>query len=582
MAVRTATLRYPDPFRFLADQAALARTGTLLLPTGTVDGEPAPELKVDLVIPTVGRIGPLVAQVMSVLPDGSVATRVLEIPEAVTTAAEPVLRLLAAARDHLLRTGEVGPAGNADPAELARLAARVAELEAQLREAEARRAQAVRAAIQSPPAERPSGDAPEGVAGLTRRPRGLPLPPLDPDRLRGSGSLDDGSLRDFWMTAAVEKRTGILTIRLDSGRVRHGFWSKGGPVGWRTEPIDEEEVLGVLLLRSGQITREQLAESLRVMHEQDVRQGEALIDLGLINFAQLVLLLQKQAEFVFQRVVNERGGTWSFHGVDELPERFLNPPIRVASYFYRQLRARAKVLPAEELAESLRPLLDRYVYVAPGSERILEEMRLTAEEQGFIKIVSQTSYRLRELSSVSNLPRSVTAMVVWCLRELNLLEFRSDEATARVEARVAQALGSRRAIAQKGTLFERLDIHWICTTRDVEAAYRKLSAEFPARDYGRFGPEWTEAVELITRRIEEAYQQLRVDAERREYRRTVIERPMIEQSAQLLAAKGEMAVMKQNWPEAFECYSKAVELMPQVPEYRDGLQRATAAGGGPG
>ena len=44
--------------------------------------------------------------------------------------------------------------------------------------------------------------------------------------------------------------------------------------------LQEGEVLGVLLYRSQQLTREQLAESLEMMEERNMRQGEALIEMG--------------------------------------------------------------------------------------------------------------------------------------------------------------------------------------------------------------------------------------------------------------------------------------------------------------
>lgn len=575
MAVRSAIRRYPNPFALLADVDGPLRSGTLVLPPDALDGEPAPEFKLDLVIPEIGRVGPLQAQVITALPQGGYAVRLPDRSVELEAAAEKVRRLLEQARLHLLSTGAVAPPGGADAAELERSRLRVKELERALHVSEAARVELGRAGG--------GGEGPRGASGGGAEPpravRGYHVPPLDPAEATLQGNLGDVSIRDAWMRLAVDKTTGIFTWKLPGGRMRWGFWHKGGPVGFRSEPVDEQEVLGVLLFRANQITREQLAESLRIMQERGVRQGDALVDMGVLTFTQLVLLLQKQAEFIFQRVQAEREGTWTFHALDELPERFLNPAIRVAAMLFRQLRTRSKDLPAEELAESLRPRLDRYVYLVKGAERVIEEMRLTPDEQGFIRIITQTSYRLRELSSVSNLPRSGTASMVWSLDQLRLLDYRVEEAVARGEARVSKLLGSRKTTLRKGTLFDRLDIHWICTSRDVEASWKRLSEEFPEGDYGRFGPEWAADVEAITRGLREAYEKLRDDHARREYRASIIERPMIDQSAQMLAGKGEMAVLKQNWREAYECYSKANELMPGVAEYRSALQVAISQGG---
>ena len=49
---------------------------------------------------------------------------------------------------------------------------------------------------------------------------------------------------------------------------------------------------------------------------------------------------------------------------------------------------------------------------------------------------------------------------------------------------------------------------------------------------------------------------------------------MIEQSAIMLAGKGDMALMKDNMVEAWDCFSKAAELMPNVQSYRAGAEQS--------
>jgi len=43
----------------------------------------------------------------------------------------------------------------------------------------------------------------------------------------------------------------------------------------------------------------------------------------------------------------------------------------------------------------------------------------------------------------------------------------------------------------------------------------------------------------------------------------------------LLGKKGEMAIMRKDRREASSCFSKAVELVPGEPLYRDGLRRSS-------
>ena len=71
---------------------------------------------------------------------------------------------------------------------------------------------------------------------------------------------------------------------------RYAFIDKGGIVGWKSEPLIEFEVMGMLLLQNKQITQEQLALSLELMEEKGIRQGEAFIQMGLMTFSQIVFL----------------------------------------------------------------------------------------------------------------------------------------------------------------------------------------------------------------------------------------------------------------------------------------------------
>ena len=603
MPVRYATRRYPDLVSFLGDYEANLGRGIMVLPSGTLADEPAPELKVDVVLPGPTRIGPLEAQVLRRLVDGSIALQLTKVPEALGAAAAQAEATVEQIKAWLLARGRVGPPVQASAAEVERLAARVGELEEALARAEAARLELARvlaaaqarladagghaqlgdvsdgAVLGSPqPPLAGTGAAGTGAAGIPGQ-RGFPLPNLAGREPRLSGTVGTLEFRQALMALAVERATGLLTLRSPDGRTRWGFWSKGGPVGWRSEPIDEQEVLGVLLLRANQLTKDQLRQSLDIMEARGCRQGEALIEMGVLTFAQLVMLLQKQTEFVVQRVLAAREGTWTFHDVSEHAERFMPPPVRVAALLFRALRTQAKELPTEELSGALRPHFDQYIYLAAGVERTLEEMRLSGDEQMLMKIVAGTSYRLRELSSVSSLSRSATATMVYCLLQLGLLEFRDEEAAARGGGRLARDLLSRKMVAQKGTLFDRLEVHWICTGAEVEAAWRRLSAQFSVDEPNRYGEEWRETVELIARGLVEAYERLRTDTRRREYRAEVIERSMVEQSAMMLAGKGDMELLKSNNREAFECYAKAVELIPNSGEYTAGLQKARAAAG---
>ncbi len=540
MAVRRATRQYNSVVEFLEDHAGPLSQGMVLLPAGTIDGEPAPELKLDLVVPPIGRLGPVVAQVVHRGPDGSVALRVPEWPRSVEGRISDLLTAVDELRDWFIEQGQLVDAKG----------------------------------VPAPPADAAGGPA---DAEPTRRAgRGFSVPDLrgvDPDE---RGGRDPAELRPTLIRFASERRTGIMTFTRPDGQIRYGFWYQGGPVGFRTEPMDEGEVLGVLLYKASQITKEQLRESLDIMQKEGCRQGEAFIQMGIMSFPQLVMVLGKQAEFVFQRTMADTRGDWSFHTLDKLPERFLPSPLKVPAMLFRGLYQRAREMKSDTLYTSLKDYLDRYIYVPDSSARLVPDMRFSMNEGRLIETIQNNSWRLREVYSVSPLSRAMTAAMLRALIDLDFFEFKAEQSDERAQGALQALIDRKKDQIFKGSHFDVLEVHWICLTEEVEAAYQRLKAEFTPARFRGMSPKAIADISAINQKIDDAREVLGDAHRRREYRKDVIEESKITQSAALLAKQGEMAVLRNDRSHATACFAKAVELVPGVGDYRAGLQRARA------
>ncbi len=413
--------------------------------------------------------------------------------------------------------------------------------------------------------------APEAAAPASR---GFRVPNVQAADAARSGSLGDRSLQDAMLDLAVQRTTGLLVLHCADGRKRVGFWNKGGPVGFRTDPVQEAEVLGVLLFKAGQVDKAQLAESLERMKRTGQRQGEAFIEMGLMTFSQLIMVLGKQTEFVLQRVLAETAGTWEFHDLDSLPEQFLPPPVRVPSLLYRSLVAKARSLPAEQLAAAYRKNIDQYIHFNEKVSSILADVQFDAAERKILEIMHSNTWRMREVFSMSPISRQGTAAVLWAMVELQFLEFDRDEDAERYLRRVSEMVDRKRRQLRKCTHFEVLDVHWISLPEEIEAGYQRLREETDPSNYTGLSQELVDGLMTIRARMDESHALLMNDARRREYRKTFLEPMMISQSAELLAKKGEMAIMRKDRREGSLCFAKALELEPNNAEYREGLQRA--------
>jgi len=568
MAVRQATRRFETLTEFLGVWRREIRAGALALRPEDLDGEAAPNLRVDLVLPVVGRLGPIPTQVVSRGADGSTYLKIPALPEDVTKGIDGLLSLVDEVAAYLLESGQHVPRDTMEQAVRQAVGAAQQQAQEELR--------ALRRELAERPADGGGGSTGEARVVTNVKPgsRGFDIPDVSVLEPAFEGSLGDRSLRDAMVQLALHRATGLLVVFTDDGIRRFGFWERGGPVGFRIEPIDQRAVLGVLLYRAGKVDKAQLKQSLAIMEEQSIRQGEALIQLGTLNFPQLVMALQKQVELHLQKIMRMDAGVWAYFSLDSLPERFITPPLNVPSILFRALLNYSRQLPMEQIAEAHRPNMDLYVYFAEGVAEAASEINFKAAERKFLEIMASNSWRLRELFSVSNLSRTDTSAVVWALNEMGFLDFRKVETSERFLTRVSHRINQKTKQLTKGSLFDIIEVHWICLQPEIDAARKRVHAEFAGRDYQKVPDDLKEKIRTILTQVDEAHVTLSDERQRRALRQELIEKDMIQASGDILAKKGEMAILKGDARAALDCWGKAVELLPNNGAFKEGFNRA--------
>ena len=546
MAVRHQTFEYANLGAFLRAYEEHISKSSLFFAAGAIDKDVANEFKLDLLVPLIGRQGPIPAQVVHRGPDGSIGVHLPDIPGPVQKAIDGLLASITDIRNHLVESKQVVSRDDYNKL-LKRLA--VAETAAE--------------------SSQSSGESRAKRAG-----RGIPIPNTSGRAPLHQGSLSDRSLRDTMVGLAVEQSTGLLTVKYPDGTVRYGYWLRGGPVGWRTDPMKEDEVLGVLLYKAEQITAEQIKMSLEIMKRDGCRQGEALVEMGLLDFATLIRVLGKQNEFVLQKVMTDRQGEWAFHTLDRLPEQFLTSPLKVVALLFRALYTSTREMRTAEINERIEPNLDRYLAISEESNHVLMEMQLNPKEQGLIDVIQSNSWRLREVYSVSPMGRAQTSALLWCLDELALLNMADQEDESRTKARIAEQI-ERKKKQLRGTHFDILELHWVCLRSEVQDAYNRMKKQYDIERFSQLSAEQEELLEKIHARFDEAFANLESDSSRRRYRAEVVEKDAIVNSADMLGKQGEMAIMRRDRAAACGAFAKAAELVPGEASFRDGLRRAT-------
>jgi hypothetical protein len=527
MPTRQVTRRYASLEEFLGEIRATLSRGGLFLTHAHVGDEPAKEIMLDLEVPMLGRLGPIPAQMVHADPGKGWGFRLVEVPADVQR-------------------------------EIDRLAATVV---------------AAKALVE---AERPAAPPLIAGAGIYKGERGYAIPVLSGAPAL-TGELGDASFRDAIIQMALMKATGVMEVRTRNADrstvVRHGFWREGGPVGWRTDPIQDDDVLGMLLYRSKQIQKEHLDASLEVMRGSPLRQGEALMLLGVLSFSEVLGALGKQNDVVLQKVMQSKAGGWAFYPTDGLPERFVVSPLPVLPRIYRALLdAGGEIDPNE-----FRAMTDRieHLYVVLREELIerRKEFEFAEGEEKLLDILATQPLRGRDLATRTSLGRKTTTLVLWALDELGLVDFQEDAGTSEATERILTRLTDKEKQVASKNPFDILDAHWSATTEDIKTAYKKAIADFTP-DVRGLDQGIRDRLAAIVKAIEEAYVDLRADDRRRLRRKQFVDEARIQSSAELFARKGEIAIERKDGRGAMICYLKAQELVPKDDRFAQGIQKA--------
>ncbi len=395
-----------------------------------------------------------------------------------------------------------------------------------------------------------------------------------------SGKVDEKSMTELLMELYRTKARGVLEIKSEAGR-RLAYVDKGGIVQWASDPIIQDECLGVLLAKAKKIDQSQLRESLELMNSTGQQQGQCFIDMGVLTFPQLVVSLMTQVDLITRTIMRGSDGTFAFHAQQKLDKEFITPPMKAAAFLYAFFRKRFAQASTVELDGMVVDFMDRYTVLAKDVP--IGDMKLKKPELRFLEIVGARSYRSREIFTVSNMGRASTLQALMTLLELDMLSFVEGEDTAQRLAGFQKKLSAKINSLDGANPFDVLEIHWTSLDRQFKEGYEKSRTEWERFGRGmKFPPEVEAMRGRILESLAAAYERVGEKKKRVLVRKEYFEDQQHEFSADLLFKQGDMLMVRGRWDEVIECFEKASELMPRDGKYKQMLQlaRSKKAGGG--
>ncbi len=133
------------------------------------------------------------------------------------------------------------------------------------------------------------------------------------------GSLKAFGVTDILQLIQMQNKTGVLTIRNATGdEAVHIFFYRGRIIDADAEPRHLEDRLGYVLVRTGQITPQQLEEALQIQKKTLRKLGLVLKDIGALDEAALRRALEIQIMQTIFRTFYWQDGTYAFENRDDI------------------------------------------------------------------------------------------------------------------------------------------------------------------------------------------------------------------------------------------------------------------------
>ncbi len=125
------------------------------------------------------------------------------------------------------------------------------------------------------------------------------------------GTLRDFSFADILQLISLQRKTGVLTLRTEENLVTLSF-QDGCIVGASTLNQHTEDMIGLILLKRGEITQQELDAALRRQEETLQRLGRILIDHHVVPIDTVRVALQQQILQIVYRVFRWSDGEYHF------------------------------------------------------------------------------------------------------------------------------------------------------------------------------------------------------------------------------------------------------------------------------
>lgn len=355
--------------------------------------------------------------------------------------------------------------------------------------------------------------------------------------------------------------TGVLIVKA-MGMEKKAYFKLGFLREIESFPPDPREMFGVLLRSQGKLTDEDIRKSLEVMRDKHVFQGEALLLLGKLKLDELDNLLTWQQNIKLFNLFLIKDFTYEFR---ELPSEKIPKGFNINLYGNIFLFLK-KTLTVNDIKQYIDDNSQSYCIPVKPTPFNPDECFVRREDRKFYEIILNSSppLRVNQLFERSPFSKSETYITIYSFVKMGFVNLQTRIDTSEFDLKKFSEL--YRDFAEVMDYFQILGIHWSSCSEEINAALEKRQREFRSRETDL--PDIKDLKTKILKRVEEAYNFLKEEKNRIEYRKKILDKFAVSTGAQVLFEKGEISLeLRQNIVDAYELFASAYDLAPQNPDY---------------
>ena len=390
-----------------------------------------------------------------------------------------------------------------------------------------------------------------------------------------TGSLQDTPVYMIYKALSERRATGRLSLRSEGSSAE--VHVQGGRIMLVVEsPPVPGERLGDLLVARGALDRGARDAALARAREAHLALGEELALEHAVPKAVIEDALSDQVLARASHQLEREDGTFSFvEGAIPRPTVQLHP-VDGRAALYNSLVERYRRWSEEELQAALTAHGQLFVHPGPDAKSTKVARLLHGKERELWR-ACDGQWRVVQIAAVSPLPRRQTYALVFALHAVGMIRFDHEMAPEQRIVHLRSALEAKLRGASGADPFTVLDVHWMATTAEVDAALASETEAWTLPPLTIPIPEdLRELSEDVLARLQRAHADLHDPIARHRARRLVVVPEQIAFAVELLRSQGDLAWFKGDMVDAIYRYSHIIELDPSDRAVRERLAAAHA------